>query len=42
MNFQNVVEVSHTVVPLEHINTCMGDYRRGLDWQLDLLTTYRS
>jgi hypothetical protein len=24
----------------EHIITCMGDYRRGLDWWLDLLTTY--
>jgi hypothetical protein len=24
------------------IVTCMSDYRRGLDWRLDLLTTYRS
>jgi hypothetical protein len=22
--------------------TCMSDYRRSLDWQLDLLNTYRS
>jgi hypothetical protein len=21
---------------------CMGDYKRGLDWWLDLFTTYRS
>jgi hypothetical protein len=24
------------------IFTCMSDYRRGLDWWLDLVTTYRS
>jgi hypothetical protein len=28
---------------LEQCNVaCMCDYRRGLDWQLDLLNTYRS
>jgi hypothetical protein len=24
----------------DNIVTCMSDYRRGLDWTLDLLTTY--
>jgi hypothetical protein len=27
---------------MDNIVTNMSDYRRGLDWQLDLLTTYRS
>jgi hypothetical protein len=25
---------------MNNIVTCMSDYRRGLDWWLDLLTTY--
>jgi hypothetical protein len=30
------------VLKLVSILMCMGDYRWGLDWQLNLLTTYRS
>jgi hypothetical protein len=30
------------VNPHRYIVTCMSDYRRGLDWCMGLLTTYRS
>jgi hypothetical protein len=30
------------VIRVFSIVTCITDYRRGLDWRIDLLTTYRS
>jgi hypothetical protein len=33
---------SHSILDVQsfYIVTCRGDYRRGLDWWIDLLTTY--
>jgi hypothetical protein len=31
---------SYLLYPIDYTVTCMSDYRRGLDWWIDLLTTY--